>query len=89
MTGTVKTILHLIDTTGPGGAETVFINLLKELQRTEFRNVVVLRGEGWVADQVRNVGIAPRFIDSKGRSTLICWDRMYTARCWRSSAASL
>ncbi|WP_449288218.1 glycosyltransferase family 4 protein [Marinobacter salarius] len=70
MTGTVKTILHLIDTTGPGGAETVFINLLKELQRTEFRNVVVLRGEGWVADQVRNVGIAPRFIDSKGSFNL-------------------
>lgn len=62
----VKTILHLIDTTGPGGAETVFINLLKELQQTEFRNIVVLRGEGWVAEQVRNVGITPKFIDSKG-----------------------
>lgn len=66
----VKTILHLIDTTGPGGAETVFINLLKELQYTEFRNIVVMRGEGWVADQVRSVGIAPQFIDSKGSFNL-------------------
>lgn len=66
----MKTILHLIDTTGPGGAETVFINLLKELQHTEFRNVVVLRGEGWVAEQVRSVGITPRFIDSKGSFNL-------------------
>ncbi len=66
----VKTILHLIDTTGPGGAETVFINLLKELQQTEFRNIVVLRGEGWVADQVRSLGITPQFIDSKGSFNL-------------------
>lgn len=63
---TSKTVLHLIDTTGPGGAETVFVNLLRELQRTDFHNLVVLRGEGWVADQVRKLGITPRFIDSKG-----------------------
>lgn len=66
----VRTILHLIDTTGPGGAETVFINLLKELQQTRFRNVVVLRGDGWVAEQVRRIGITPRFIDSKGSFNL-------------------
>tara|TARA_B100002003_G_scaffold182027_1_gene170194 strand:+ start:13908 stop:15014 length:1107 start_codon:yes stop_codon:yes gene_type:complete len=66
----MKTILHLIDTTGPGGAETVFINLLNELEGTDFRNVVVLRGEGWVADQVREVGIEPHFVDSKGSFNL-------------------
>ena len=65
-----KAILHLIDTTGPGGAETVFINLLSELERTDFRNVVVLRGEGWVADRVRSIGIEPFFIDSKGSFNL-------------------
>lgn len=62
----MTTILHLIDTTGPGGAETVFTNLLKELEHTQFRNIVVLRGEGWVADQVRSLGVTPRIIDSKG-----------------------
>jgi glycosyltransferase involved in cell wall biosynthesis len=66
----MKTILHLIDTTGPGGAETVFTNLLRELQQTEFRNVVVLRGEGWVAEQVRSLGVTPHFIDSKGSFNL-------------------
>lgn len=65
-----KTILHLIDTTGPGGAETVFINLLSELVRTQFRNIVVLRGEGWVADKVRSIGITPVLIDSKGSFNL-------------------
>lgn len=66
----MTTILHLIDTTGPGGAETVFTNLLKELEHTEFRNIVVLRGEGWVADRVRSLGITPRIIDSKGSFNL-------------------
>ncbi|MBW4933413.1 glycosyltransferase family 4 protein [Marinobacter sp. F4206] len=70
LTATTKTILHLIDTTGPGGAETVFINLLRELGQTEFRSVVVLRGEGWVADKVRSIGITPHFIDSKGSFNL-------------------
>lgn len=68
--GGMKTILHLIDTTGPGGAETVFVNLLKELEKTEFRNVVVLRGPGWVADQVQKLGIQPIFLDSKGSFNL-------------------
>lgn len=67
---TTKTILHLIDTTGPGGAETVFTNLLGELKDSSFRNVVVLRGEGWVADQVRAIGITPQIIDSKGSFNL-------------------
>lgn len=66
----MKTILHLIDTTGPGGAETVFTNLLRELQQAEFRNVVVLKGEGWVAEQVRSLGFTPHFINSKGSFNL-------------------
>ena len=70
MTGKTHTILHLIDTTGPGGAETVFTNLLRELEKSEYRNVVVLRGEGWVADQVRKLGMEPRIIDSKGSFNL-------------------
>ncbi|WP_203300623.1 glycosyltransferase [Marinobacter sediminum] len=65
-----KTVLHLIDTTGPGGAETVFTSLLKELAKTNIRNVVVLRGEGWVAERVRAIGLTPRFIDSKGSFNL-------------------
>lgn len=70
MAGKTQTILHLIDTTGPGGAETVFINLLRELEKSEYRSVVVLRGEGWVADQVRKLGLEPRMVDSKGSFNL-------------------
>ncbi|MDO3722421.1 glycosyltransferase family 4 protein [Marinobacter sp. chi1] len=64
------TVLHLIDTTGPGGAETVFINLLRHFQKAGQRNLVILRGEGWVADKVREVGIEPHIIDSKGSFNL-------------------
>lgn len=59
-------ILHLIDTTGPGGAETVFTTLLRSLDSDRYRHTVVLRGEGWVADTVRAIGIEPLMIDSKG-----------------------
>ncbi|ROQ46668.1 glycosyltransferase involved in cell wall biosynthesis [Marinobacter sp. 3-2] len=62
----MKTVLHLIDTTGPGGAETVFINLLKKMQVSRLNNVVVLRGKGWVSERVMELGIQPVFLDSKG-----------------------
>ena len=70
LTNPARTVLHLIDTTGPGGAETVFTTLLKELSQTSSKNIVVLRGEGWVANKVRSIGITPRIIDSKGSFNL-------------------
>ena len=63
-------ILHLIDTTGPGGAETVFTTLLRSLDTGRYQHTVVLRGEGWVADTVREIGIEPLIIDSKGSFNL-------------------
>lgn len=63
-------ILHLIDTTGPGGAETVFTTLLRSLTSERYQHTVVLRGEGWVADTVREIGLDPLIIDSKGSFNL-------------------
>lgn len=63
-------ILHLIDTTGPGGAETVFTTLLRRLTSERYQHTVVLRGEGWVADTVREIGLDPLIIDSKGSFNL-------------------
>jgi len=40
----MKRILHTIDTTGPGGAETVFVDLVKGLPRQEYEPVVAIRG---------------------------------------------
>jgi glycosyltransferase involved in cell wall biosynthesis len=64
-TGT-KTILHVIDTTGPGGAETVFIDLADRLRQRGYRSVVCIRGPGWVCDQLRARGLTPYIVDAKG-----------------------
>jgi glycosyltransferase involved in cell wall biosynthesis len=66
----MKTILHTIDTTGPGGAETVFIDLIAGIPATRYRSIVVIRGEGWVCDEVRRRGFEPLFMDNKGSFNL-------------------
>jgi glycosyltransferase involved in cell wall biosynthesis len=58
-------VLHLIDTTGPGGAETVFVELAAR-SRQAGHPTAVIRGPGWVKDQLELKGIAPVIEDCKG-----------------------
>lgn len=62
-------VLHLLDTTGPGGAETVFLTLLTSLG-PEWENIPVVAGPGWVEDAVRGAGLSPLMIGSSGRLDL-------------------
>ncbi len=62
----VKTILHIIDTTGPGGAETVFIDLATCLPKDRFRSLVLIRGKGWVYEELCRRGVEPILHDAKG-----------------------
>jgi glycosyltransferase involved in cell wall biosynthesis len=62
----MKSILHVIDTTGPGGAETVFIQLADRLRERGYRSVVTIRGPGWVHDELLRRGLTPLLIDAKG-----------------------
>jgi glycosyltransferase involved in cell wall biosynthesis len=66
----MRTILHTIDTTGPGGAETVFIDLATGLPEKasgeKYRSIVVIRGKGWVYDELCRRGVAPILLDAKG-----------------------
>ncbi len=62
----MKTILHIIDTTGPGGAETVFIDLLTRLPKDKFKAVIIIRGKGWVYDELTRRGERPVLLDAKG-----------------------
>lgn len=66
----MKAILHTIDTTGPGGAETVFIDLATRLPKDKYRSVVVIRGKGWVYDELRRRGVNPILLDAKGSFNL-------------------
>ena len=62
----MKTILHCIDTTGPGGAETVFIDLATRLPVEKYRAVVTIRGKGWVYEELCRRGVSPVILDAKG-----------------------
>ncbi len=62
----MKNILHCIDTTGPGGAETVFIDLASRLPDDKYRPVVLIRGKGWVYEELQRRGIQPILLDAKG-----------------------
>ncbi|WP_148862572.1 glycosyltransferase family 4 protein [Marinobacter fonticola] len=60
------TVLHVIDTTGPGGAETVFLNLAEECAKRGYGSVAVIRGPGWVESQLQKRSIKYYVRDCKG-----------------------
>lgn len=57
MPATPPSILHAIDTTGPGGAETVFLDLVQHLTIPGYRNIALIKGPGWVEEQLIKRGI--------------------------------
>lgn len=61
-----KTILHVIDTTGPGGAETVFTQLAAETSRRGFKSIALIRGKGWVSAELERIGVEYLIEDCKG-----------------------
>ncbi len=61
-----KTILHIIDTTGPGGAETIFTQLANESNKKGFRTLALIRGSGWVMDELERLNIEYIVRDCKG-----------------------
>lgn len=66
----MKRILHTIDTTGPGGAETVFLNLVAGLDPTLYEPTVVIRGPGYVRDELMRRGFDPLIVPAKGSFNL-------------------
>jgi sugar transferase (PEP-CTERM/EpsH1 system associated) len=65
----MKTILHLIETSGPGGAERMLISLVEALPKHEYRSLICLLKEGWLNDELRRRGFEtviipqPRTVD--------------------------
>jgi glycosyltransferase involved in cell wall biosynthesis len=60
------TVMSVIDTGGPGGAETVFLHTATRLDPARFRSVAVVSREGWLATRVRENGIEPLIIPASG-----------------------
>lgn len=67
----MATILHVIDTTGPGGAETIFIQLAEKTATQGHRSIAVIRGKGWVYDELSRRKIDTHVVDCKGSFNLI------------------
>lgn len=65
----MKTILHLIETSGPGGAERMLISLVEALPKHEYRSLVCLLKEGWLNQELQRRGVEtvvipqPRSVD--------------------------
>ncbi len=64
------TVLHVIDTGGPGGAETVFLNTASGLDPARFRSIAVVGSDGWLAARLRERGVEPLPIPAKGSFNL-------------------
>ena len=90
-----RTILHLIDTTGPGGAETVYLTLATKLDRRRYRSVVTtdvpipgapggeISPRGWLYDALRAGGMEPVVV-----RTTRAFDLAYLARVVRLALAT-
>ena len=66
MTEKSKSILHAIDTTGPGGAETVFLDLVEKLTLEGYNNYAIIKGSGWVENQLKRRGIKYYIVKPSG-----------------------
>jgi glycosyltransferase involved in cell wall biosynthesis len=58
------TILHTIQTAGPGGAETVVLELASRLDPSRFRSIVLLPREDWLSKNLRERNIPTFFVNS-------------------------
>lgn len=57
-----RTVLHLIDMAGPGGAETILFTLATGLDRERWRPVVAVSEPGWLSRALQPEGIDPLFV---------------------------
>jgi glycosyltransferase involved in cell wall biosynthesis len=62
--------LHLIDTGGPGGAEMVFAQLVAAAERAGTNAGALVPYDGWLAGRLREHGVAPAFVPTRGSLSL-------------------
>jgi glycosyltransferase involved in cell wall biosynthesis len=59
-------VLHLIDTGGPGGAETVFLRVATDLDPERFRAVAAVSRAGWLSERLEERGLRPEIVPASG-----------------------
>jgi glycosyltransferase involved in cell wall biosynthesis len=60
------TVLHLIDTAGPGGAETVFAQLAHRMGERHTTTLTVIPREDWLSGHLRSLRIEPVILAARG-----------------------
>ncbi len=63
-------VAHLIDTGGPGGAETVFLTLAARDAAKSRDAAIVVPYDGWLAARLRDAGLRPVVLASRGSFNL-------------------
>lgn len=77
MTDKKPTIVHAIDTTGPGGAETIFLDIAQQLQLPKYNNLAIIKGPGWVEDQLKLRGIRYHILKPYGFLSIPYYYQLY------------
>lgn len=77
MTNSKPSILHAIDTTGPGGAETVFLDLAQYLTLDGYNSIAIIKGPGWVEEQLKLRGINYYIVKPQGGLSLRYYISLY------------
>src|ERR1700733_11721411 len=77
----IPTVMHLIDTGGPGGAETMFTQLAHRLGQNATRTLAIVPREGWLSGHLRSLGIEPIILAARGSLNLnYLWKLIVTVR---------
>lgn len=66
----VRNVFHMIDSWGPGGAETVFLQLVTGLERTRWGRVTAVPRHGWMSQALEARGVTPLVLPSAGSFNL-------------------
>lgn len=79
MFGKKTRILHIIESGGPGGAETVLLNIVNHLDRSKYHSIVALLRRGWLQKMLKKNSISTILLNSD-RS----YDVGFLLRLWRT-----
>lgn len=69
-------VLHLINTAGPGGAETVYLNIVDSLDRETWESVAVVPEMDWLTRRLTALGHAPILETCHGLLDFRYWLRL-------------
>jgi glycosyltransferase involved in cell wall biosynthesis len=82
----VNRVLHLIDTGGPGGAETVMANLVEALPADRWSSRVIVPREDWLFSRLKDGRSEVRVIPNRGSTdTRLLRRLMGEVRCFQPS----